>query len=150
MFKHILLPTDGSRQSEQAIFYGVELARQHGVRVTGIHAIPEFHPLTYRITSLDESRDQFSKDAEFHAKHCLDFVLRTAKEANVECDTVVEHSDHPYDAICKVARKLDCDLIVMASHGKRSLVKFLLASETQRVLAHGEVPVLVWRSVAPN
>jgi len=148
MFKHILLPTDGSRQSEQAVFYGIELARQHGARATGIHAIAEFHLLSYRVSALEESRDQFGQDAELHAQRCLDFVRRTAEEAKVECDTVAERSDHPHDAICKAARNLNCDLIVMASHGKRGLVSLLLASETQRVLAHSEVPVLVWRSAA--
>lgn len=145
MFKHILLPTDGSRQSEQAVFYGVELARVHGARVTGIHAIPEFHMLTYRASALEESRDQFGKDAELHAQRCLDFVRRTAQEAKVACDTVAERSDHPHDAICKAAQRLNCDLIVLASHGRRGLVSLLLASETQRVLAHCAVPVLAWR-----
>lgn len=146
MFKHILLPTDGSRLSEAAIFSGIELARQHGARVTGIHAMPEFHLLSYRAAALDESHDHFAQDAQVHAQRYLDFVRRTADEAKVECATIAELNDHPHDAICKAARRLGCDLILMASHGKRSLVGLLLGSETQRVLAHSEVPVLVWRS----
>lgn len=146
MFKHILLPTDGSRLSEAAIFKGIELARQHGARVTGIHAMPEFHLLSYRAAALDETHDHFAQDAQAHAQRYLDFVRRTADEARVECATIAELSDHPHDAICKAARRLGCDLILMASHGKRSLVGLLLGSETQRVLAHSEVRVLVWRS----
>jgi nucleotide-binding universal stress UspA family protein len=146
MFKHILLPTDGSRLSELAVFQGVELARQHGARVTGLHAMPEFHLLSYRAAAIDETRDHFAQDAQVHAQQYLDFVRRTATEARVECATVAELSDHPHDAICKAARRLGCDLIVMASHGKRGIVSLLLGSETQRVLAHSEVPVLVWRS----
>ena len=76
MFKHILLPTDGSRLSEAAIFKGIELARQHGARVTGIHAMPEFHLLSYRAAALDESHDHFAQDAQAHAQRYLDFVRR--------------------------------------------------------------------------
>jgi nucleotide-binding universal stress UspA family protein len=146
MFKHILLPTDGSRLSERAVFQGIELARQHGARVTAIHAMPEFHLLSYRAAALDETRDHFAQDAQLHAQRYLDFVRRTADEAKVECATVAELSDHPHEAICQAARRLNCDLILMASHGRRGLASLLLGSETQRVLAHSEVPVLVWRS----
>ena len=149
MFKHILLPTDGSRLSEIAVFNGIELARQHGARVTAIHVMPEFHLLSYRAAAIDESHDHFAQDAQAHAQRYLDFVRRTADEAKVECATIAELSDHPHDAICKAARRLGCDLIVMASHGKRGLVSLLLGSETQRVLAHSEVPVLVWRAGTP-
>jgi nucleotide-binding universal stress UspA family protein len=146
MFKHILLPTDGSRPSEQAVFQGIELARQHGARVTALHAMPEFHLLSYRAAAIDETRDHFAQDTQAHAQQYLDFVRRVAAEAGVECATVAELSDHPHDAICKAARRLGCDLIVMASHGRRGIVNLLLGSETQRVLAHTEVPVLVWRN----
>jgi nucleotide-binding universal stress UspA family protein len=150
MFKHILLPTDGSRLSEIAIFNGIELARQHGARITGLYAMPEFHLLSYRAAAIDETRDHFAKDAQDHAQRYLDFVRRTAEEARVECATVSELSDHPHDAICKAARRLGCDLILMASHGKRGLISTLLGSETQRVLAQSEVPVLVWRAPPPT
>ncbi|MEK8034112.1 universal stress protein [Ideonella sp. DXS29W] len=148
MFKHILLPTDGSRLSEIAIFNGIELARQHGARVTGLHAMPEFHLLSYRAAALDESRDHFAQDAQAHAERHLEFIRRIADEARVECATVAELSDHPHDAIVKAARRLSCDLILMASHGRRGLISTLLGSETQRVLAHSEVPVMVWRAPA--
>ena len=145
MFKHILLPTDGSRYSEIAVFNGIELARQHGARVTGLHAMPEFHLLSYRAAAVDETRDHFAQDAQAHAQRYLDFIRKTAEEARVECATVAELSDHPHDAICKAARRLGCDLIVLASHGKRGLVSLLLGSETQRVLIHSKIPVLIVR-----
>ena len=148
LFKHILLPTDGSRPSEIAVFNGVELARQNGARVTAVHAIPQFHLLTYRAASIEESQDQFIKDAEEHAERYLAFVRRAAEEAKVECATLTELSDHPYDVICKAAKRLGCDLIVMASHGRRGLTGLLLGSETQRVLAQSTVPVLIWRERA--
>lgn len=146
MFKHILLPTDGSRHSEQAIFCGVELARQVGAKVTGIYAAPEFHLLSYRMADLSESREQFSADLQKHAEQYLAFLSGVANEAKVACDTLIEQCDHPYDAICRVAKARGCDLIVMASHGRRGLTGLILGSETQRVLAHADVPVLVWRA----
>ncbi|MCY4756826.1 universal stress protein [Pelomonas aquatica] len=146
MFKHILLPTDGSRFSERAVFCGIEMARQFGAKVTGIHAAPEFHVLSYRVAELSESREQFAADVLAHAQRYLDFVRATAAEARVRCETLMESSDHPHDAICQAATRLQCDLIVMASHGRRGLAGLLLGSETQRVLAHAEVPVLVWRA----
>ena len=150
MFKHILLPTDGSRFSERAVFSGIEMARQMGARVTGIYAAPEFHVLSYRATELSESREQFAVDVQAHAERYLAFVRTTAAEAGVPCATLMEHSDHPHDAICQVAKRQQCDLIVMASHGRRGLTGLLLGSETQRVLAHADVPVLVWRAAAED
>jgi nucleotide-binding universal stress UspA family protein len=150
MFKHILLPTDGSRFSERAVFCGIEMARQIGARVTGIYAAPEFHVLSYRVTELSESREQFAVDVQAHAERYLAFIRTTAAEAGVACETLTEHSDHPHDAICRVAKRQQCDLIVMASHGRRGLTGLLLGSETQRVLAHAGVPVLVWRAVAED
>lgn len=146
LFKHILLPTDGSRGSEIAVFQGIELARQHGARVTGLHVVPQFHLLTYRAAALEESRDEFSRDAQAHGERYLAFVRRTAAEARVPCETLAELGDHPHDAICRAARRLGCDLILMASHGRHGLARLLLGSQTQRVLAHSEVPVLVWRT----
>lgn len=146
MFKHILLPTDGSRFSERAVFCGVEMARRFGARVTGIYAAPEFHILSYRVAALSESREQFAADVQSHAERYLAFVRATAAEAGVPCETLIERSDIPYDAICQAAKRQQCDLIVMASHGRRGLTGLLLGSETQRVLAHADVPVLVWRA----
>jgi nucleotide-binding universal stress UspA family protein len=148
MVTHILLPTDGSRHSEQAVFYGIELARLLGARVTGLHASPEFHVLSYRVAELTESREHFEQDMQAHAQRCLAFVRSNATEASLPCEVVVERNDHPHDAICKAAKRLQCDLIVMASHGRHGLVDSLLGSETQRVLARSEVPVLVWRGSA--
>lgn len=148
MVKHILLPTDGSRHSERAVFYGVELARLFGAKVTGIYAAPEFHVLSYRAAELQESREQFAADVQAHAEQYLAFVSRVAQEAKVACDVLVERNDHPHDAICQAAKRLQCDLVVMASHGRRGLAGLLLGSETQRVLAHTELPVLVWRGSA--
>jgi nucleotide-binding universal stress UspA family protein len=145
MFKHILLPTDGSKLSEGAIFRGIELARQVGASVTGLYVAPDFHILAYRLASIEDNKAEFAIDRAETATRYLDFISRIAAEARVPCDTVTEVSDHPYQVICRVVEKAGCDLIVMASHGRRGVVGLLLGSETQRVLTHTRVPVMVWR-----
>ena len=145
MFKHLLLPTDGSPLSERAVIKGIELAAEQGARVTGIHVSPQFHVLTYRPDMLEETRDTYAKDSELHAKRYLDFISKTAAESKVPCETLRKISDEPFQAIIDVARAQGCDLIVMASHGRRGVKGFLLGSETHRVLTHSDIPVLVWR-----
>ena len=145
MFKHILLPTDGSRYSEQAVLHGVELARVCGARVTGIYAAPNFHIFSYRAAELEESSKQFAIDVQAHAERYLAFIASVANEAKVSCNTVVERDDHPHAAICSAAKRLQCDLIVMASHGRRSFARLLMGSETLHVLTHSHIPVLVLR-----
>lgn len=145
MFKHILLPTDGSDLSEKAAFRGVGFARETGAKVTALHVQPKFHLLTYRSASIDDSAEQYARDAHEHARRYLDTVMRMATEARVDCTVVTELSDHPHEVIVQSAERLGCDLIVMATHGRRGMAGLLLGSETQRVLTHAKVPVLVWR-----
>ena len=80
MFKHILLPTDGSRHAEQAVLYGVELARVTGARVTGFYAAPNFHIFSYRAAELEESSKQFAIDVQAHAERYLAFIVSVANE----------------------------------------------------------------------
>jgi len=145
MFKHVLIPTDGSPLSERAVLKGIELAAEQGARVTGIHVSPQFHILTYRPDMLEETRDTYAGDSEAHAKLYLDFISRTAAESKVPCETVRQISDEPFKAIIDTARQQGCDLIVMASHGRRGISGVLIGSETNRVLTHSGIPVLVWR-----
>ena len=145
MFKHLLIPTDGSPLSERTVIKGIELAAGQGARVTGIHVSPQFHVLTYRPDMIEETRDTYAKDSEAHAKLYLDFISKAAAESKVPCETLREISDEPFQAIINVARSRGCDLIVMASHGRRGIKGFLLGSETQRVLTHSDIPTLIWR-----
>ena len=145
MYKHILIPTDGSPLSERAVLKVIELAAEKGARETGVHVSPQFHVLTYRPDMLEETRDTYSGDSEAHAKLYLDFISKTAAESKVACETVRKISDEPFQAIIDAARAGGCDLIVMASHGRRGISGFLLGSETNRVLTHSGIPVLVWR-----
>ena len=145
MFKHILLPTDGSAGSEAAVRAGVSLAREMGARVTGLHVVPPFHTFTYRPDMIEDTEEQYEKDSEEQARKVLLTIEKQAQECGVPCDTVVVRSDDVHDAIIATARESQCDLIAMASHGRRGVRALLLGSETQKVLTHSLVPVLVYR-----
>lgn len=146
MFKNILIPTDGSEQSQRAVRAGVELAKLHGGRVTGIHVIPDYHLLIAYEGAFDPvTEERIEEEAKTRAEAYLEFVRQTCSEADIACSTVCETSDHPYEAILKTAEANGCDLILMTSHGRKGLAAVLLGSETRKVLTHANVPVLVMR-----
>jgi len=145
MFKHILVPTDGSTTSEKAINAAVAFAKETGATITGLYVMPAFHVLTYNTEMLEDTADQFAKDSERHAAKFLSFIENAAKEAGVKCATIRLTSDYPFEAIIQAARENECDLITMASHGRKGMKGFLLGSETQKVLMHSSIPVLVYR-----
>ena len=145
MFKHLLLPIDGSELSEAALQKGVEFAKSINARITGFYVMPQFHIFTYRTEMVDNTKEEFAKDCRAHADRYLAVVKKAAKAAGVACDIAVATSDHPYEAIIKAAEKKGCDLIMMASHGRRGMQGLLLGSETQKVLTHSKIPVLVYR-----
>jgi nucleotide-binding universal stress UspA family protein len=145
MFRHILLPTDGSPLSEAAIQQGIEFAKGINAKVTGFHVMPEFHVFTYKTEMLEDTEGQFAKDSRAHAQKYLGVIERAAKDAGVTCDTAYVAHDHPYEAIIEAAKTNSCDLIMMASHGRRGAQGVLIGSETQKVLTHSKIPVLVYR-----
>ncbi|MCC6071691.1 universal stress protein [Massilia sp. GCM10020059] len=145
MFKHILLPTDGSASSDLAVQAAVQLARDMGARVTGLHVVPPFHTFTYRVDMIEDTEDQYEKESEALARKVLLTIENLAQECGVPCDTVIVRSDDVHDAIIETARDRQCDLIAMASHGRRGVRGLLLGSETQKVLTHSLIPVLVYR-----
>lgn len=146
MFRHILVPTDGSEQSQRAVRFAVDLAKVHQARVTGIHVIPDYHLLIAYEGAFDPvTEERIEEEARARAEGYLAFVRNTAEAAGIPCDTVCETSDHPYDAILKTAEAKNCDLIVMTSHGRKGLAAVLLGSETRKVLTHARIPVLVVR-----
>ena len=146
MFKNILIPTDGSEQSQRAVRTGVELAKLHQAKVTGIHVIPDYHLLIAYEGAFDPvTEERIEEEARERAERYLEGVRVVAQAAGVACDTVCETSDHPYDAILKTADARGCDLILMTSHGRKGLAAVLLGSETRKVLTHTQVPVLVVR-----
>lgn len=145
MFTHILLPTDGSPLSEAAMHKGIQFAKSINAHVTGFHAIQPFHVFTLQTEMLEETREQFEKDARAYAEQCLASLQQSAAEAGVPCDTMSVTTEHPYEAIIKAAEDKGCDLIMMASHGRRGMRGLLIGSETSKVLTHTTIPVLVFR-----
>ena len=145
MFKHLLMPTDGSPLSQTAIERGLQFAKSLQAKVTGIYVMPQFHILAYQTEMLMDTEPQFVADCKAHADQYLTAVSRAAVEAGVACNTVAVTSDHPFELIIQTARDKDCDLIVMASHGRRGVRGLLLGSETHKVLTHSKIPVLVFR-----
>lgn len=145
MFKHLLLPTDGSQLSEAAIHKGVQFAKSINAKVTGFYVLPEFHLFTYRTEMLEDTKEQFARDSRAHAEQFLAVIEKAAKAAGVACDTAFATSDHPHEAIIQAAAEKGCDLIVMASHGRKGVQGILLGSETHKVLTHSTLPVLVYR-----
>ncbi|MDB5960736.1 MAG: sulfate transporter [Massilia sp.] len=145
MFQRILLPTDGSSLSERAVLAGVALANAFGAGVAGLTVVPEFQTLSLDPEMLEDSAEQFRCGAEARAGRHLDFIATTAQAAGVPCTVERTTSDEPWQAIIDTARARHCDLVVMASHGRRDVRAALLGSETQKVLVHSDIPVLVYR-----
>lgn len=147
MFKHILLPTDGSPVSDKAVRRGIEFAKKIKARVTALHVVPEFRFMADEgITPLSPAlKKRFQDEGQARAKKMLDAVATHARARGVRCTIVSAASDLPYQQIVATARRKKCDLIMMASHGRRGLSSLLLGSETSKVLTHSRVPVLVVR-----
>ncbi len=145
MYKHILVPTDGSKLSDAAVKEAVSLSKTMGAKVTLLHVVPEqIWPVYAESAVLVESysRNELRAESKRQAEVLLE---KAAKKAGVAVNTVQVFSDVPYEAIIKTAAKQKCDLIVMSSHGRKGFAGFLLGSETQKVLTHSKVPVLVVR-----
>ena len=145
MFKHILIPTDGSDLSRKALLYGVELARESNAKVTAL-TIRE----PYTVTAVDTftlvgSQEEFEMTSQEIADRALEQAKMAGEAAGVAIDPVQEVHDQPYRAIIDCALANGCDLIVMASHGRRGVSALLLGSETNKVLTHSTIPVLVYR-----
>ena len=145
MFKHILIPTDGSDLSRKAMLYAMQIARETGARVTALHTTQPYQAVSMDAVLVSMGEDEYEEGAKRLAERALEQVTIAADAAGVPCDTINEVSDQPYRAIIDAAHDKGCDLIVMASHGRRGLSALLLGSETTKVLTHSTIPVLVYR-----
>ncbi len=148
MYKHILLPTDGSTLSEKAVKQCIRLAKSIKAKVTVIHVTPEFQMLMdegFAMANVAVIKKRFDEETTKRSKKILDETKAGADAAGVECGCVTVAGGEPYDAIVKQAKKSKCDLIMMASHGRKGLASILLGSETAKVLMHSVIPVLVVR-----
>ncbi len=145
MFKHILIPTDGSDLSRKALLYGVEIARENKARVTALTVRPSYAINSADMIGVAGGQDEFEAETLRYAEHALTQAKMAGEAAGVAVETIEEVGDQPYRAIIDCARANKCDLIVMASHGRRGVAALLLGSETLKVLTHSAVPVLVFR-----
>ncbi|CAM5232881.1 universal stress protein [Rhodanobacter lindaniclasticus] len=145
MYKHILLPTDGSELSLRAVDAGIALAARLGARVHAFHVIAPFPASTYFAAIVLANEPAYIEEAHANAERYLADVHQRAQAAGVACESSSEVDARPYSAIVGAARKQQCDLIVMASHGWRGFDRLLLGSETHKVILNGDVPVLVCR-----
>jgi nucleotide-binding universal stress UspA family protein len=148
MFKHILIPTDGSKLAAKGVKAGVKLAKALGARVTGVYVIPPYVPAMYGEGAIyipAAAPQEYKKVSQRAGKKALAAVEIEAQTAGVPCVTQFVTDPQPWGGILRVARSRKCDAIAMASHGRGGLGGLLLGSETQRVLAHSKIPVLVSR-----
>jgi nucleotide-binding universal stress UspA family protein len=147
MYKHILVPTDGSKLSLGAARTAARLAAKLGARMTALHVVEPFRAPIYSEGTIAYqayySREQYEAGMREAAERATGKVEELAR--GVECGRLTMIESEPWEAIVKAAAAKKCDLIVMASHGRRGIAGLLLGSETQKVLTHSKVPVLVCR-----
>jgi len=144
MYKHILLPTDGSELSKAAMNHGIALAKAIGARVTALVVSTPMNSLVVDPSVVSGALDQYKALVATQTAKYLDNIKHSALQAGVDCDVLCIEHDKPYEAIVDTASKQRCDLVVMASHGLRG-VSAILGSETLKVLTHTSVPILVYR-----
>jgi nucleotide-binding universal stress UspA family protein len=147
MFRNILVPTDGSPLSRRAVKRAIQLAKEQKGRVTGFYVGPTWKPrgndesIAYRMVSPPEHAAIVKQAAD----RILNAVKRASEKAGVPCTCAYSTGDYPYLKIVEAANRNGCDLILMATHGRRGISKLLLGSETTKVLAHSTIPVMVCR-----
>jgi nucleotide-binding universal stress UspA family protein len=145
VYSNILIPTDGSELSGEAVAHGIALARRLDSRVTVLTVSPPFHMLTTDPEMIEDTRAVYQARVQAQAEKILAAALQAARSAGVACATIHAEHAHPYQAIIEAAAAKGCDLIVMASHGRHGVAAMLIGSETAKVLTHCRIPVLVHR-----
>ncbi len=146
MHRHILIPTDGSELSRNAIDYGMALAKSVNAKVTVLTVSMPFYTLAVEPGMITDTPDQYGKRMATLAARYLNVATQAASAAGVSCETMHVEHDQPYLAIIETAAQKGCDLILMASHGRRGISAIVLGSETVKVLTHSTIPVLVVRA----
>jgi nucleotide-binding universal stress UspA family protein len=145
MYKNILIPTDGSELANKAVEHGIVLAKAISAKITVVTVTLPFHVFTLDPQVVEETSNQYKERIQRHANGTLSAVATKAKAAGVPCDIIHLEHEHVYQAIIDSAKAKDCDLIAMASHGRRGVSAMILGSETFKVLTHSRIPVLVHR-----
>ncbi len=145
MYKNILIPTDGSELAGKAVRDGIALAKALGAKTTVLTVTQPFHVFTLETATVVDTAPEYEKHTQAKAAKILGEASSAAKAAGVACDMLRVEHEHPYQAIIDAARSNGCDLITMASHGRRGVAAMVLGSVTVQVLTHSKIPVLVHR-----
>ena len=145
MYKHVLIPTDGSELSAKAESAGLTLARALDAKVTVLTVTPPFQFIGTEPMMLVTTEPEYEKAQAARATKTLERVKTTAAAVGVPVETVHIVNSHPFEAIIATAKERGCDLVFMASHGRRGVAGMILGSETTKVLTHSKLPVLVYR-----
>lgn len=147
MYKKLLVATDGSTLSKKAVRSAVELAESLGAELVALYVVPSY-PVSYFEGGVTISTQEIARTEKQWADQgqaIVDTVKASAEAQGLKAKAVVARSNLVAEAILSAAKRHKCDLIVMASHGRRGLKRILLGSETQHVLTHSSIPVLVLR-----
>jgi len=147
MYRHILIPTDGSELAQKAVAHGLSLAKSVGAKVTALiveHSFNVFDVPESKMLNMSGAFAEHAAHIKEHATKVLNAVAQAAKAAGVACETVQMVHDQPYEAIIATAKDKGCDLIVLASHGRGGISALVLGSVTTKVLTHTKTPVLVY------
>ena len=147
MFKHVLIPTDGSAVARKAVRAGVALARDLGAKVTAYYAMDMIQPYAFGDGYILDTSTLLGieRGAKEVGQKYLAAVEQAAKAAGVPCETLMTKPETPAEGIIAAAKKRKCDVIFMASHGRGGFASLVLGSVTQKVLARSKIPVLVYR-----
>ena len=143
MYKHILVPTDGSELSRSAVRHGVTLAKENGAKITFLNVMMPFHVVAAESDILTDTRAAYERQARLRAERLLAECSEAARKAGVASEGRFTFNERPYEDIVKAAE--DADLVVMASHARKGMKGLLLGSQTDRTITHGQTPVLVVR-----
>ena len=149
MYRNVLIATDGSELAQKALDHGMAMAQAINAKVTVVTVSEPFQAFAVQDRIVTDAREQYKQQVDACAAEYLAAAKKAASAAGVTCDTVHVESPHPYKGIIDTATQRGCDLIVMASHGRRGISAVVLGSETVKVLTHSAVPILVVRPSSP-
>ena len=145
MFTNLLIATDGSELSQKAVEQGLALAKALGAKVSAVTVSEPWASVAYGEMAYGFPIEEYEKSAASNAAGILEGVAEAAKKAGVACDSIHVKDRYPADGIVEAAKERRCDLIVMASHGRRGLSRLMLGSQANGVVTHSTIPVLICR-----
>jgi nucleotide-binding universal stress UspA family protein len=148
MPSNILIPTDGTPLSARAAEYGIKLAQQLGAKVTAVTITTPAEAIMVGEVMVVRDRKAYEEQAAHQARIILDPIEKVAKAAGVACEAVQTKNAVVWEGILSTAKQKGADMIVMASHGRRGLSALMISSETQKVVNHSHIPVVVFREAA--